>query len=143
MLGEPPDDETATSTSPGAGLGLQLVDEDVLVAGVVRYRGEQLHVRAEAQHLRAEVGGRPDALNVVALHVVRDRRRAAVTAGEHPGTAQVGLDQDRGRAVECGGVDGLRGPGHLLRIASKYDAALVYGAIGNLTGLLSADGAKA
>src|SRR6266700_7629496 len=58
----------------GLRLGLKLVDEYALVADVVRYRGEQFHVRAEAQHLRAEVGGRPDALDMVALHVVRDRR---------------------------------------------------------------------
>ena len=36
--------------------------------------------------LGAEVGSRPDALHVVALHVVGDRRRAAVAAGEHAGT---------------------------------------------------------
>ena len=44
MFAERPDDETAMSTSPGLGLGLELVDEDVLVADVVGYRGEQFDV---------------------------------------------------------------------------------------------------
>ena len=64
----------------------------------------------------AEVGGRPDALHVVALHVVCDRRRPAVAAGEDAGTAKVSLDQGRRRTLKHGGLDRLRGPGHLLGI---------------------------
>ena len=52
IFGDRPDDETAMSTSPGRDWDCKLVDEDVLVPDVVSDRGEQLHVGAEAQHLR-------------------------------------------------------------------------------------------
>ena len=68
----------------GPGLRLQLVREDLLVGQVVGDRGEHLDVRAEAHEPGVQVGPGPHALHVVALHVVGDRGRAAVAAGEHP-----------------------------------------------------------
>ena len=132
MFGDRPEDEMAMRTSPGARLRLKLVGEDLLVRQVIGDRGEQLDVGAEAHDARGQVGRRPDALHVVALQVVRDRSRAAVAAREHPCTARVGVEQDRRRAVERGGLDRARRPGRVsLAYASKYDAALTYGAAGN------------
>src|SRR5262249_14682526 len=84
------------------GLRLELIGEGVLVADVVGDRRQQLHVRAEADHLRREVGAGPDRLEVIALEVVRDRGRAAVAAGEHRRPAGVRLYQDRRGAVYVG-----------------------------------------
>ena len=61
------------------GVGLKLIGEDVLISHVIGYRGNELNVGTEAQNPRSKVGRRPDALYVVTLHVIGNRRRAAIT----------------------------------------------------------------
>ena len=104
----------------------------------------KLDVGAKAQDPGRKVSRRPDAFHVVALQVIRDRRGAAVAAGEHPRVRACRRQEDRGRAIECGRLDESSRPGKSpRRIASKYDAALAYGQPGTCCGAIVCGGAKA
>src|SRR5690242_3373497 len=53
---------------------------------------------------------------MIALHMIGDRRGAAIAAREHPRVAGVGLEEDLSRAAERLGVNGLGRPRGLFRV---------------------------
>src|SRR5262249_21711802 len=93
--------------------------EDIFIRHVIGDRGEELDVGAEAHHAGGKIGRRPYAFHVVALQVVCDRGRPAIPAREHGGTASVGLEEDRRRAIERARLNRAHCPGSLLGICAK------------------------
>ena len=125
MFGDRPDEETATRTSPGPSVRLQLELEDVLVAVVVGDRAEDLDVGAQALHPREQARADADALDVVALEVVGDGCRPAVPAGEHRRVSLVGAVEDPCGRLEPPRVDGDHGAGQLPRVVGGEASGVV------------------
>src|SRR5580698_4646668 len=74
---------------PRLRLRLELVGEDVLVSEVVRNGGDEFNVGAQADHSWSEIGTRSNAFDVIALEMIGDCSRPAVTAGEYGSTGSI------------------------------------------------------